>query len=106
MGSQSDLVHAAFIGTLEQALPFFGGEAGVCPPLAHLVGSEGEDRYKPLIDSTARTGRELRESWNVLVREAEESMAYLGREVENNIFSTAVEEVGQGSTNGDTSVGP
>ena len=35
--SQQDLNPAAFIGTLQQALPFFGGVRGVCPPLDHFL---------------------------------------------------------------------
>ena len=33
---------AAFIGTLDKALPYFGGVRGICPPLAHLVHSPME----------------------------------------------------------------
>ena len=36
--SQADLSSAAFLGALEQTLPSFVGERGVCPQLAHLVG--------------------------------------------------------------------
>ena len=48
LNSQASLIPAAFIGTLEQALPFFGGERGVCPPL---------------VASDSRTGRELVTAW-------------------------------------------
>ena len=54
--SQHELIPAAFIGTLQQALPFFGGVRGVCPPLAYLVGETGKTRYKPHVASDARTG--------------------------------------------------
>ena len=57
--SQVDLIAPAFIGTLEQALPFFGGEQGMCPPPAHLTSELGEERYQPLVTSNTRTGREL-----------------------------------------------
>ena len=42
--SQQELIPADFIGTLEQALPFYGGLRGVCPHLAHLVEETGESR--------------------------------------------------------------
>ena len=35
---QVQLSPAACFAGLEQAIPFFGGEKGVCPPLKHLVG--------------------------------------------------------------------
>ena len=75
--SQEELVPAAFIGALEQALPYFGGEAGVCPPLAHLVGDTHETRYAPLVASNHRTGRELARAWEGMVREAREANTYL-----------------------------
>ena len=100
--SQQELIPAAFIGTLEQALPFFGGVRGVCPPLAHLVGETAETRYGPLIESGARTGRELATMWEGMVREVREGTAYLGRELEEGPFSVPVAGVGEGSTSGAT----
>ena len=35
--SQVELAPLAFISSVEQALPFFGGEKGVCPSLGHLA---------------------------------------------------------------------
>ena len=40
---QADISPSANIGALEQSLPHFGGENGVCQPLAHLVGRDGEE---------------------------------------------------------------
>ena len=76
------LASLAFIGSLEQALPFFGGEAGICPPLAHLVGETKETRYRPLVDSGCRTGRELAAVWRELQEEHREACHFLGKEVE------------------------
>ena len=104
MASQAELIPAAFIGTLEQALPFFGGERGVCPPLAHLVGEEGEVRYQPLVASGNRTSREFTQAWEGMVREVEECHTYLGRELEESgsPFSVPLAGVGEGSTTGAT----
>ena len=102
LASQADLVPAAFIGTLEQALPFFGSERGVCPSLAHLVGNTGESRYEPLVGSETRTGRELVAVWEDMVREAEEMTVYLGRELDEGPFAVPVAGVGEGSTTGAT----
>ena len=49
----------AYIRALEQTVPHFTGDRGVCPKLAHLVGgeNEGEDRrWAPLLDSDWREG--------------------------------------------------
>ena len=56
--SQADLSSAAFLGALEQTLPSFVGERGVCPQLAHLVGDSQDtnERWAPLIESGSRTG--------------------------------------------------
>ena len=50
---QVELSPVAFIGALEQALPCFGGERGVCPSLAHLVAplDAVEPRWSPLLAS-------------------------------------------------------
>ena len=101
--SQQELILAAFIGTLEQALPFFGGVRGVCPPLAHLVGETGETRYQPLVEFNARTGRELVAVWQGMVQqEVREGMDFVGRQVEDGPFSVPVAGVGEGSTLGAT----
>ena len=48
---------AAYVGGLEQALTYFGGERGVCPPLAALGGGEmgTENRWRPLVETEGRT---------------------------------------------------
>ena len=52
--SQAELSPLAFIGSLENALPFFGGEGGVCPSLGHLVGEEKDSRWAPLLATNCR----------------------------------------------------
>ena len=55
---QADISPLAYIGALEQSLPHFGGEKGVCQPLAHLVERNGDVnmRWRPLLESGCRTG--------------------------------------------------
>ena len=79
---------------------------GVCPPLAHLVGETAETRYGPLVESNARTGRELMVMWEGMVREVREGTAYLGRELEEGPFSVPVAGVGEGSTYAIGPMGP
>ena len=99
--SQQELSPLAFIGSVEQALPFFGGERGVCPTLGHLVGEQQETRWAPLLESDCRTARELRWSYQQVRREVDEACAYLGREVEG-VLAVPLEGLGEGSTSGAT----
>ena len=102
--SQSDSAHIAYIGALEQSLPYFGGERGVCQPLAHMVGGEEdgmENRWRPLILSGCRTGLELARAWDSLQLEARESCQYLGREVPEQL-SCSKEGIGDGAMDGST----
>ena len=81
--SQVDLSPAAWLGALEQALPDFSGEKGVCPPLAELSGSEEDDlhRWRPLLESGLRTGEELRRAWDTLQQRGSEMATFLGEEL-------------------------
>ena len=84
------LVHtspAAFIGGVERSVSAFGGEEGLCKRLEHLVGGEGGEAqwWRNLLDSNTRTGREFRECWDLLQREAEQCCTYLGKELDGTI---------------------
>ena len=79
LACQEDLAPLAFIGSLEQALPFFGGESGICPPLAHLVGGTPQTRYGPLVESGCRTCRELLAAWQEVQEEYREACHFLGK---------------------------
>ena len=102
MRGQVDLSPAAFVGALEQALPGFGGEGGVCPQLGDLVG--GGDvgyRWQPLLDSDCRTGRELTRAWCIMQQEDRECSDFLGQE-QVGVLAVQVAGAGQGSTDGST----
>ena len=101
--SQLDLSPAAWVGALEQALPFFSGEKGVCPPLAELSGSEEEDlhRWRPLLESGLRTGEELGQAWATLKLRAQQMADYLGEELDGAL-EVEVEGAGMGCTTGAT----
>ena len=61
--SQAGLRGPAFQGGLEQALPFFSGDKGICVPLGTLIGDRGSVRYNRLIEKGSRTGQELLACW-------------------------------------------
>ena len=65
----------AFIGGVEQALPNFVGEGGVCQQLAPVLGdmSNSNTRWQQLLASGSRTGEELTWAWETLRQEAMES---------------------------------
>ena len=100
MRCQSDIAHSAYIGALEQSLPSFGGEGGVCQPLAHLV-SEGENKWSALISSGTRTGMELIKSWECLQKESKQCCEFLGHEMSGQM-TIPVEGMGEGNEDGST----
>ena len=78
--SNVETSHAAFIGGLEQSLPHFTGEGGVCPQLQGVLGDwtgQNERRWQRLLESGCRTGRELLVSWEILQKEAEQCSTFL-----------------------------
>ena len=102
--SQTAVAPVAYLGGLEQTIPFFVGEKGVCPALAHLVGDDeaGEgERWKKLVDSGCRTGREVARGWDKLQVEARQCSEFLGDELEGSL-AVEVEGFGEGSTDGST----
>jgi hypothetical protein len=101
---RADLADIAYISALEQSLRYFGGENGICQPLAYLGGADedGVDtRWRPLIDSGCRTGVEMARAWEHLQQEAAECRQYLGEEVTGQL-SVPPEGVGEGRTDGST----
>ena len=66
--SQADLSPAAFVGAVEQTLPSFIGEKGVCTQLVEVIGdmNESEQRWQPLLDTGCRTGTKLSRAWQYL----------------------------------------
>ena len=78
--SQADLSPAAFVGALEQTLPSFIGEKGICPQLSHLVGDLGNvnQRWRPLLDSGCRTGLEHARAWEIIQPEARGLVGFFG----------------------------
>ena len=107
--SLEDTVGVAFIGALEQAVPAFCGQNGVCNQLEEVMGGEdcfGEDapadqRWRVLLRSGSREGEELRRVWHRMKEEEEQASAWLGEEVHES-FKVNVEGVGGTSCDGST----
>ena len=101
--SQADLSPAAFIGAVEQTLPSFIGERGICPQLAHLVGNmeNVNERWRTLLESGCRTGVELANAWETVQSDARGLVEFLGQELEGTL-ATEVLGVGEGSVTGST----
>ena len=86
--SHVELSPAAFIGAIEQALPHFIGEGGVCTQLSPVLGDGAgleSMRWQQLLQSGCRTGRELRMAWQTLQAEARQCTQYLGQELDGHL---------------------
>ena len=104
MRKQVELSPAAYIGGLEQALPHFTGEGGVCQQLTGVLGDgqgQVDKRWQPLLQSGCRTGRELTQAWGVLQEEARQCAHYLDQEL-GGALAVPLEGVGEGSVDGST----
>ena len=96
---QSSLSSAAFLGTVELCVPSFAGPQGICTNLAHLVGEEGMEvnRWAPLLASGSRLGAEVARAWEATKAEAQQSCAFLEKDLPE-VFSPEAEGFGQGSS--------
>ena len=106
--SMKDTASLAFIGALEQAIPAFQGERGVCPQLADLLGGQecfGEDavgnRWRVMLGSGSREGNELRRAWKSLQDEERQASRWLDEEMQENL-SVGLEDIGGSSCDGST----
>ena len=80
-----ETIFPAFIGGLEQALPYMVAgelcEAPLAPSLRQMIGSlEGADRWREMLAIGSRTAREFSQAWESLTAEAAEIWRYLGEE--------------------------
>ena len=99
----------AFLGSIEQAIPFFWGEQGICPQLVDLMGGEdcfgeeapSDNRWRVMLASGCREGVELRRVWNQLRTEEEQAADWLGVVPQENL-NVQVGCVGLNSCDGST----
>ena len=90
--SMAEVSLAAYIGSVEQALPHFLGVDGMCQQLATVLGdmSSPATRWRDLIASGCRTGTELQQAWSTLQEEALQSSQYLGRDLGGPLQKTLI----------------
>ena len=105
MPSLVDLIPVAYCGGLQQSLPHFAGDSGVCQLLQRVVVGEGAQpppagtMWGPLLRSGCRTGVELRDSWRLLKNIGLQACTYLDRELQGAL-SFSVEGMGDGGLDG------
>ena len=99
--SMTDVSLAAFLGSVEQALPHFIGEGGVCQQLAPVLGEmrNAGNRWRDMLASQCRTGVEMERAWTLLREEATQSSQYLDKEFEGPLM-VEVEGAGEGRVDG------
>ena len=80
--SETSLI--AFIGGVEQAIPYMtgqDGEVGICPQLEDIVGRvRGPGKWRQFLLAGSRTAQEFSSSWLSLKREATDIWAFLSLE--------------------------
>ena len=99
-------MYPAFIGGLEQALPFMVAGDQQEPPLStelrEVVGSmEGSQRWTEFVAAGSRTAREFQAGWTALTAEARATWTFLEEEP-HGILKERLEEVGGSSVDGST----
>ena len=99
--SQLFLSPFAYYGAIEQVIPYFGGEKGICPSLANLYNVEqGVDkRWESLVRSGSRAGVELQEAWIPVKERLTALCEYLEEEVPT-VLAGDVVGLGEGRTDG------
>ena len=104
--SAEETMYPAFIGGLEQALPFMVAGDQQEPPLStelrEVVGSmEGSQRWTEFVAAGSRTAREFQAGWTALTAEARATWTFLEEEP-HGILKERLEEVGGSSVDGST----
>ena len=107
--SLEDTAGPAFLGALEQSIPSFTGEAGICPQVSAVVGGEEcfgsnaseKSRWRVLLGSGCREGDELKRLWKAMQEEQMQAATWLSIEVKENL-GEEVEGAGGDSCNGST----
>ena len=87
----------AFLGTVEQTVPFFSSQEAWCPQVTGFLGGEesfgeaaavsGVGRWSHMLQNGGRLGEEVRRSWEELKLEATQAATWLEDELEGVLVS-------------------
>ena len=99
--SLEDSAGIAYLGALEQAIPSYSGEDGICNQLDEVMGGQGcfgddapsDMRWKIMLESGSREGEELRRVWSKLRQEELQAAAWLEEEVQSSFQQEADDQV-------------
>ena len=86
---------------MEQAIPSYSGEDGICNQLDEVMGGQGcfgddapsDMRWKIMLESGSREGEELRRVWSKLRQEELQAAAWLEEEVQSSFQQEADDQV-------------
>ena len=98
-----DVSLAAFVQGVEQSLPHFTGEDGVCQQLSTVLGEmqDVSHRWRDMLASGCRTGGEFEKSQNILRLEAVQASQFLDRDIVGP-HEVEVQGAGDGRVDGST----
>lgn len=100
-----ETIFPAFLGGVEQSLPFIvgrDGQAGRCPQLSTVVGRvEGPQRWRQFLAANSRTSKEFSACWTTMVEEGTQIHNFLGKELGGALSAPLVGAGGE-SMNGST----
>ena len=93
--------YPAFMGALEQSVPFLVAsdqcESPLAPSLAAMMGSmAGNERWAEMLGAASRTAAEFRDGWSTLSGEARNIFDYVGEEPSGSL-ADSLEGVGGAS---------
>ena len=99
----------AYIGMLETAVPFMAGQGNICPQLSEVFGgvecwgpeAVEDDRWRKVLDSGCREGRELKRVWIKINVQAQGAAHWVQEEVPQ-VLATPLRGLGEGSVTGAT----
>ena len=98
--------YPAFLGALEQSVPFLVAsdqcESPLAPSLVAMMGSMvGNERWAEMLGAASRTAAEFRDGWRSLSGEARNIFDYVGEEPSGSL-ADSLEGVGGASVDGST----
>ena len=95
----AETIYPAFVGAVEQAIPYMlgsDGQPGRCPQLRDKVGKvEGPQRWRQFLAAKSQTSEEFSRCWNTMVEEANQISQFLGTELTGALAEPLVRAGGE-----------